>query len=380
MLSSQPEVISTANYTPLSESVIQKAGHAKNRALDAWRRVISSTRKQKTPDTYIQVPEKQAAPEMPKEIKRRGFLAGMAGATLGLLKGHGTAQAAPAGKTQSRAPQEGIAPEGDVHILTSADYLPDNPSPDYLKGQKSGYVHSTETLEDGSKLWPLDWNLSPIDPADMVYNLPGQRSPGSFRAVVHHLNLGHPQNGRYAKVEDVDRTITFCNVAASDMADMFQVSHIFSRFDENGSAMLANAMNDRLIQEAGRSDRDPQIELISRGEAQAIADMGYPVFLSIKKVRKTPNADWMNGHIGLVTPRPLLDKANPEHSKQGLYLVQAGSESGEAVFFDEREKYTEENGYLHPIFAIDVRDLKDARIKDAARKALQEKVSAPTSQ
>jgi len=370
----QTESATSANFTPLPEIFLQNADHAKHRALDAWRRVIHGSKKLKVEpkSNPVQAAPQQAVDAEKKDMSRRAFMGGMAGVALGLLAGRGVAQGAsmPTGEPQNAPQEEEITSLNDVHLLTTAEYTSENPSPDFLKGQQSGYVQARETLEDGSKLWSLDWQLKPIDPEDMVYNLPGQRSLGSFRAAVHHLNLGHPDNGRYAKVEDVDRTVTFCNVAASDMADMFQVSHLFSRFDENGTPMLANTMNERIIAEADRKDKKPEVAIITRQEAQKIADMGYPVFLSIKKERKTPKADWLNGHIGLVTPRSMLDKTNSEHQKQGIYLTQAGSESGDAIYFDEREKYTEENGYLQPVFAIDMRDLTDARKNNAANRQM----------
>ncbi len=375
-VSTQPEIAASSNFTPLPEGILQKADHAKNRALDAWRRVVRGSSKKK--GSELQHNQKSEATQaqqakVDKGITRRGFLAGLGGLGLGLALGQGVAQAAPAPK---EAPgkvvhPEGQPPAGEVHLVSSAEYTPSTPSPDYLKGQQIGYVEAKETLFDGSKLWPLDWQLKPIDPKDMVYNLPGQRSIASFRAATHYLNLGHPDNGRYAKVDNTDGSVTtFCNVAASDMADMFQVHHVFSRFDENGTPIVANSMNERILNEASRKDQEPGVALISREEAQQIADMGFPVFLSIKKERKTPKANWTSGHIGLITPRSLLDRKNPDHRKQGIYLTQAGSESGDAIYFDEREKYNEENGYLQPIFAIDARDLQDAKKKITAPRTL----------
>ena len=377
------ETASASNFTPLPERILQTADHAKHRALDAWRRVIHGSMIQKKSQPQDN-PQSEAVQTQPKKenkgITRRGFLAGLSGMALGMVMGRGEAQAAPVESVNATKTSEDTAapvpdkttvahneaslPAGEVHILTAAEYTPENPSPDFLKGQQVGYVQAKETLFDGSKLWPLDWQLSPIHPDDMVYNLPGQRTPASFRAIIGHLNLSHPDNGRYAKVDNTDGSVTtFCNVAASDMADMFQVSHIFSRFDENGTPMLANMMNDRIITESIRKDKEPEVAMVGREEAQKIADLGYPVFLSIKKERKTPNANWMSGHIGLITPRGMLDRKNPEHRKRGIYLTQAGSESGNAIYFDEREKYNEENGYLQPIFALDARDLKAARTK-----------------
>lgn len=362
----------SSNFTPLPGMFLKKAESTKNRALEAWRRVIHGHKASNhEPESD---PVQQSTDREDKSKKnggtRRAFMGGVAGVALSLLAGKGKAHAAPmpTGEVQTASQQEGTIPVNEVHLVTSSEFTPEKPSPDYLKGQQVGYVQARETLEDGSKLWSLDWSLRPIDPQDMVYNLPGSRSLGSFRAAVQHLNLGHPDNGRYKKIEDVDKTITFCNVAASDMADMFQVSHIFSRFDENGTPLLANTMNERIIAEAQRKDQEPEVVLITREEAQQAANMGYPVFLSIKKERKTPNADWINGHIGLVTPRQMLDKNNPEHQNQGIYLIQAGSNSGDAIYFDEREIFTEANGYHQPVFAIDRRDLSDARTKDDAHK------------
>lgn len=383
-VASQPETEATSNFTPLPRKLLESADHAKHRALDAWRRVIHGSRKTKEVDSKTEqqqavAPKPQQKQEEKGKITRRGFLAGLGGLTLGLAFGRGEAQAqtqiqvapTPKEEPQKVKQPEGQHVEGNVHLVTAAEYTPEHPSPDFLKGQQVGYVEAKETLFDGSKLWPLDWNLRPIDPHDMVYNLPGQRSIASFRAVAHHLNLGHPDNGRYAKVDNTDGSVTtFCNVAASDMADMFQVHHVFSRFDENGTPIVANTMNERIMAEAGRKDQEPGVAMISRDEAQQIADMGFPVFLSIKKERKTPQANWTSGHIGLLTPRSMLDRKNPEHRKKGIYLTQAGSESGDAIYFDEREKYNEENGYLQPIFALDVRDLQDARKKMSAPRTL----------
>ncbi|QQS44634.1 hypothetical protein IPM65_03480 [Candidatus Roizmanbacteria bacterium] len=377
-VASQPETEATSNFTPLPRKLLESADHAKHRALDAWRRVIHGSRKAKeiepkTEQHQAVAPKPQQKQEEKGGMTGRGFLAGLGGLTLGIAFGRGEAQAAP---TPKDGPGKVInperqPPEGSVHLVTSAEYTPSNPSPDFLKGQQIGYVEAKETLFDGSKLWPLDWQLKPIDPKDMVYNLPGQRSIASFREATHYLNLGHPDNGRYAKVDNTDGSVTtFCNVAASDMADMFQVHHVFSRFDENGTPIVANTMNERIISEASRKDQEPGVALISKEEAQQIADMGFPVFLSIKKERKTPKANWMSGHIGLLTPRSMLDRKNPDHRKQGIYLTQAGSESGDAIYFDEPEKYNEENGYLQPIFAIDVRDLQDARKKITAPRTL----------
>ncbi len=341
------------NFTPLSEHKLNWIEHLKERALNAWRSIIHKNKNTDKSDTLTQNNTE------PKSPSRRAFLAGAAAvaATMMLPKG---AEASDNTGSTPRPQEKAKSPEQKA-ILTAHEYTPPNPSPDFRKGQEIGYVQAIETFEDGSKIWPLDWHLRPIHPEDMVYNLPGQRSLGSFIHVTHHLNLGREDNGRYAPVDNGTRVTTFCNVAASDMADIFQVHPVFSRFDENGRALLANNMHDRIIKEASRTDTQAGVVLIDRLEAQRLANSGYPVFLSIKKEKETPNAQWMNGHIGLVTPQAMLNAKDPHYRQGALFLVQAGSESGDAVYYDEENKYNEANGYSQPIFAIDTRDLRNAR-------------------